>query len=87
MAFPEHNREHLQPDEAPDRNRRISIHATPDPDTGVVFQKAPDGNVSISFQGQITIDLPQAIADVTGAVGNAQPETSYRFNRRWHAPT
>jgi hypothetical protein len=61
------------------QDRGISIHATPAPDTGVIFQKAPDGGVTISFQGNITIDLPQAVADVAGAVGNAPPDTGYRL--------
>jgi hypothetical protein len=79
MANPENVREYEQPDHASDRERRFAIQATPDPHSGVVFQKAPDGGVSISFQGRVTIDLPQAIVDVTGAVGSAPPDTGYRL--------
>ncbi len=49
------------------------------PDTGVIFQKTPDGGVSISFQGNITIDLPQGMADAAGFAMSASPDTSYRL--------
>jgi hypothetical protein len=71
--------EYGQPDHAPDRKHRIAIQATPDPDSGVVFQKAPDGDVSLSFHGHITIDLPHTIADVAGAVSSAPPDAGYRL--------
>jgi len=79
MANPENVREYGQPDHTRNRERRIAIQATPDPDTGVIFQKAPDGDVSISFHGHITIDLPQAVADVAGAVSSAPPDAGYRL--------
>ncbi len=79
MANPENVPETGQPDPASDHDRSFVIQATPDPESGVIFQKAPDGGVSISFQGQITIDLPKALADVTGAAISAPPDAGYRL--------
>ncbi|MDQ5827471.1 MAG: single-stranded DNA-binding protein, partial [Chloroflexota bacterium] len=62
-----------------DENRGIAIHATPLPEAGVVFQKAPDGGLTFSFQGHITIDLPPAMAETAGAVINNSADVGYRL--------
>src|SRR3712207_9111946 len=46
---------------------------------GAVFQKAPDGGTTIWFQGEITIDLPPAVSQATGAVVSAEGATGYRL--------
>jgi hypothetical protein len=80
MTQLERSGEHQPDKQTPQTEHRgIRIQATPAPEAGVIFQKAPNGDVTISFQGNITIDLPQAVADVAGAVGNAPPDTGYRL--------
>jgi hypothetical protein len=80
MTQLERSGEHQPDKQTPQTEHRgIRIQATPAPNEGVIFQKAPNGDVTISFQGNITIDLPQAVADVAGAVGNAPPDTGYRL--------
>src|SRR3712207_4688682 len=85
MANPENVRETEQPNHAPDRARSISIQATPFPDTGVIFQKAPDGGLRIAFQGTIAIqgaiaiDLPPAMAEAAGAALSTATDVGYRL--------
>jgi hypothetical protein len=60
-------------------NRGIAIHATPLPNEGVVFQKAPGGGVTLSFQGKITIDLPPAMSEAAGAVLSSATDVGFRL--------
>jgi hypothetical protein len=60
-------------------NRGIAIHATPLPNEGVVFQKAPGGGVTLSFQGKITIDLPPAMSEAAGAVLSNATDVGFRL--------